>query len=58
MSSGNQQKVLGLSPSGVYRVLQVDHTGDTRGDSWYSTMFCYADDGNAKLSDEHKVAVP
>ena len=58
VATGNQQKVVGLSPSGVYRVLQVDHTGDTRGDSWYSTMFCFADDGNAKLSDEHKLAVP
>ncbi len=58
VGSGSQQSVAGLSPSGVYRVVFVDHYGDTRGDSWYSTLSCYADDGNAVQSNANLTAVP
>ena len=32
MDTGNQQNITRLSPSGTYRVVYVDHYGDTRGD--------------------------
>ena len=56
--TGSQQSVAGLSPSSTYRVVYVDHYGDTRGNPWYSTFSCFADDGDAKMSDANRVAVP
>lgn len=56
--AGSNQSVAGLSPSGTYRVVYVDHYGDTRGDPWYSVMSCYADDGNAVQSQAGLTAVP
>lgn len=56
--TGSQQTVAGLSPSGTYRVVFVDHVGDTRGDPWYSTMSCFADDGNAVQGNANLTAVP
>ena len=31
-----------LSADGKYKVLYVTHTGDTRGDDWYTDIVCYA----------------
>ena len=56
--TGSNQSVAGLSPTGTYRVVFVDHTGDTRGDPWYSTVSCFADDGGAKMSQAGLTAVP
>jgi hypothetical protein len=56
--TGSQQSVAGLSPSGTYRVVFVDHIGDTRGNDWYSTASCFADDGNAKQGQAGLTAVP
>lgn len=56
--SGSQQSVAGLSPTGTYRVLFVDHYGDTRGEPWYSSVTCFADDGNAVMGQAGLIAVP
>lgn len=32
------------SPTGIYKVLLLEHSGDTRGNPWYSTMVCVAID--------------
>lgn len=44
---GDRLTVLGISASGVYRILWVDHYGDTRGDPWYSDVVAFAADTNA-----------
>jgi hypothetical protein len=36
---------------GVYRVLKVDHLGDTRGNDWYTEFWCIAVDGTMPLGD-------
>ena len=36
--------VAGLSLIGTYRVVYVEHTGDTRGNPYYSTLYCQATD--------------
>ncbi len=58
VDNGSQSNVAGISPSGTYRIVYVDHIGDTRASDWYSTVACYADDGNAKMSDANRTAVP
>ena len=58
VEAGSNSYIAGISPSGTYRIVYVDHVGDTRGNEWYSTVACYADDGNAKMSDENRTAVP
>lgn len=55
---GSNSYIAGLSPTGTYRVVYVDHYGDTRGDPWYSVMSCFADDGGAKQLGAGLVAVP
>jgi len=45
-----RRSVMGLSPSGSYSVVFVEHTGDTRGDPWYSTITCIATDVSAVQS--------
>lgn len=30
----------GISKTGIYRVISVDHRGDTRGNEWYSQIIC------------------
>lgn len=45
--SGNQ--FIGLSPTGNYRVQFVDHSGDTRGNEWSSSITCTALDVSAVL---------
>jgi hypothetical protein len=31
-----------ITDDGLYRVIAVDHSGDTRGDAWYSDIICVA----------------
>lgn len=35
---------------GIYRVLSIDHEGDTRGQEWYSTLICLSLDPSAKVA--------
>jgi hypothetical protein len=34
-----------IAADGFYKILYVDHSGDTRGNDWYSDMICLAVDG-------------
>lgn len=43
-SDESRLSVLGISPTGTYRVACVDFEGDTRGDPWYATAVCLAVD--------------
>ncbi|MDR6182060.1 hypothetical protein [Asaia bogorensis] len=45
-----RRTVVGLSPTGSYSVVFVEHIGDTRGDPWYSTITCIATDVSAVQS--------
>ena len=58
VGTGSNQSVAGLSPSGTYRVVFVEHEGDTRVDAWYTTFIGFADDGNAKAGNAALTAVP
>lgn len=49
---GTQASVLGLSPTGTYSVIWVEHEGDTRGNPWYSSVNCYAVDVSAVPSSD------
>lgn len=49
---GTQASVLGLSPTGTYSVIWVEHEGDTRGNVWYSSVNCYAVDVSAVASSD------
>lgn len=40
-----------LSVDGVYKVLAVEHTGDTRGIEWYSSLICFNVDVTANPLD-------
>lgn len=39
-----------IANDGFYRVIAVDHYGDTRGNDWYSEAICVALDGSAPIS--------
>jgi hypothetical protein len=39
-----------IANDGFYRVIAVDHYGDTRGNDWYSELICVAIDGTAPIS--------
>ena len=39
-----------IANDGFYRVLAVDHYGDTRGNDWYSELICIALDGTAPIT--------
>lgn len=44
-SSGvSRQSVAGISPAGSYFVVFAEHSGDTRGDEWYTRIACQAVD--------------
>jgi hypothetical protein len=58
VENGSSGYIKGLSPSGTYRVVYVDHIGDTRGNDWFSTIVGFADDGNAKMGQAGVTAVP
>jgi hypothetical protein len=33
-----------IAADGIYRIVEVTHSGDTRGNEWYSDLVCLADD--------------
>jgi hypothetical protein len=35
-----------VAADGLYRIVEVTHSGDTRGTEWYSDLLCLADDPN------------
>jgi hypothetical protein len=35
-----------LDPEGLYRVISINHNGDTRGNAWYSDITAVAQAGN------------
>lgn len=37
----------GLDPNGVYRILTIDHLGNTRGQEWYTSLIAIAIDDSA-----------
>lgn len=39
-----------IANDGLYRVIAVDHYGDSRGNDWYSELICVALDGTAPIS--------
>ncbi|KAA2237665.1 phage protein [Salinarimonas soli] len=41
----NNSMIPSLAPDGFYKVLIVDHVGDTRGQPWYSDLVCLRADG-------------
>jgi hypothetical protein len=45
----NFQQLPSIAADGYYRVLAVDHTGDTRGNPWYTDMWCAALKGQFPL---------
>lgn len=47
-----------LDGAGAYKALQVIHTGDNRGNTWYTTSICTAVDGTAPLTNRANVQVP
>jgi len=47
-----------LDPRGVYKVLYVVHTGDSRGQTWQTEMICTSIDGTQPLSGPAINAVP
>ncbi len=44
VQNGNDALASKLNDDGLYYVMRVDHSGDTRGDQWYSDMICLAVD--------------
>jgi hypothetical protein len=47
-----------LDNDGAYKAFQVVHTGDNRGQAWYTDMICVAVDGTSPLSSTFTTAVP
>lgn len=47
-----------LDDDGYYKVLSVNHAGDTRGQEWYSELICTAVDGTAPISKNVMGIVP
>ena len=40
-SAASQRSVMPtIAPDGIYRILRVDHDGDSEGQDWYSTLTC------------------
>lgn len=44
---GGPQLLASVAADGIYRVLVVEHEGDTRGQPWYSNLVCLALDSSA-----------
>ena len=44
----------GLDGVGTYRVLAIDHVGDTRGTEWYSDIACIGVDGTVPIGQAQK----
>jgi hypothetical protein len=47
-----------ISEDGFYKILYVDHYGDTRGQEWYSDCICLAIDGTILPMTESVLGVP
>lgn len=45
-------KPAAITSDGVYRVLTIEHTGDTRGNDWYSDIVCLGVDETAPEGDK------
>ena len=54
MFGGVQSPVAGLVPqldsAGIYRILAIDYSGDTRGQNWYCDLACMALDGTVPIA--------
>jgi hypothetical protein len=46
------------SSDGFYRVLQVNYSGDTRGEEWYSEIFCVAVDATVSYGGAITMGIP
>ncbi len=46
-SADTEQKPAAISADGVYRVLAIEHAGDTFGDTWFSDLICLDVDESA-----------
>ena len=40
----------GFDPAGIYRVVFIEHVGDSRGDPWFMELNCVAQSGSGTLS--------
>lgn len=47
--AAQQGLVPGLADDGFYKVICVDHEGDTRGNEWYSDLICIKADGGISI---------
>lgn len=54
----NVVSVPSLDGAGAYKVCQCVHTGDSRGNSWYTSCICVAVDGTAPLTQKTILQVP
>lgn len=52
-----QQSALLESASGLYYVMRADHSGDTRGEEWYTDLTCLAVDASAPLFSQPQTAI-
>ena len=54
MFGGVQSPVAGLVPPldsvGIYRILAIDYSGDTRGQNWYCDLACMALDSTVPIA--------
>lgn len=48
---GDRPYFASVTADGIYRALVIEHTGDTRGQEWYSQLTCLALDPTAKPAD-------
>lgn len=51
------KEVVKTNDDGLYRVLVADHTGDTRGNDYYTDIICISVDGTIPLSYVNRLAV-
>ena len=54
ISDDTEQKPATISRDGVYRLLAVEHQGDTRGNDWYSALICLDVDESAPADKQVK----
>lgn len=45
----NLQASVSLNDDGLYRIYVIEHTGDTRGNDWYSDIVCLSVDGTVPM---------
>lgn len=49
---GSQTYIANLNANGIYKVLVVEHEGDTRGNNYYSNLTCLSVDGSASAGSQ------